>query len=284
MSATETMTFAGASTPGPDLAAIKVRQQATWASGDYAAVGARIHSMAEHLVEAADLAAGSRVLDVATGSGNAAIAAARSGANVTGVDYVPQLLDRARARAAAEGFAIDFIDGDAENLPFPGGSFDAVLSVVGVMFAADQERAAGELLRVTGPGGRIALANWTPSSFVGEMLRTVGRHVPPPAGIRSPLEWGTIGRLCELLSGGLSELYVRPREFVFRFASPTGFVDFFRANYGPVHMAFERLDDSGRSALAADLAELASTHGRTNPSGIAIPSEYVEVIATRGEA
>jgi SAM-dependent methyltransferase len=271
-------------TIGPDLAAIKIRQQATWASGDYAAVGARIHSMAEHLAEAADLAADSTVLDVATGSGNGAIAAARLGCRVTGIDYVPGLLDRTRARAEAEGLEIEFLDGDAEALPFADGEFDAVLSVVGVMFATDQDRAASELLRVTRPGGRIALANWTPSGFVGEMLETVGRHVPPPTGVASPLAWGTIAGLCHLLGAGLSELYVRPREFVFRFASSTDYVEFFRANYGPVHMAFERLDAGGREALARDLAALATRHDRATGSGIAVPSEYAEVIATRGQA
>ena len=265
----------------PDLGAIKHRQQQTWASGNYAAVASRIQSIAEQLVDAADLAAGSTVLDIATGSGNAALAAARSGGVVTGVDYVPGLLDRARARAAAEGFEIEFADGDAEDLPFADASFDSVVSVLGVMFTADQERAASEMLRVTRPGGAIALANWTPSSFVGEMLRTVGRHVPPPAGVRSPLEWGTEPRLSELLGDGVSELFVRPRTFVFRFRSPEEFVDFFRANYGPVHTAFSKLDDAGRGRLGSDLVELAATHDRSTGPSLAIPSEYLEVVATR---
>jgi ubiquinone/menaquinone biosynthesis C-methylase UbiE len=264
-----------------DLAAVKHNQQRAWASGDYAAVAARIQSIAEQLIDAADLAAGSLVLDVATGSGNAAIAAARSGATVTGVDYVPALLERARVRAAAEGFAIEFFDGDAEELTFPDASFDAVVSVLGVMFTADQEGAAAELLRVTRPGGTIALANWTPSSFVGEMFRTVGRHVPPPAGVRSPLQWGTEPRLAELLGEGVSELLMRPRTFVFRFRSPDEFVTFFRTNYGPVHTAFAKLDDGARTQLADDLAELAATHDRSPGPSLAIPSEYLEVVAIR---
>ena len=267
----------------PDLAAVKHNQQRAWSSGDYAAVAARIQTIAEQLVDAADVAAGSQVLDVATGSGNAAIAAARSGSTVTGVDYVPGLLERARMRAAAEGFEITFVDGDAENLPFADASFDSVISVLGVMFTADQERAASELLRVSRPGATIALANWTPSSFVGEMFRTVARHVPPPAGVRSPLQWGTEPRLAELLGHGVSELLVRPRSFVFRFRSPDEFVDFFRTNYGPVHTAFAKLDEPGRTALSRDLADLAATHDRSTGTSLAIASEYLEVVATRRE-
>ncbi|HET7028731.1 MAG TPA: methyltransferase domain-containing protein, partial [Candidatus Limnocylindrales bacterium] len=222
-----------------------------------------------------------RVLDVATGSGNAAIAAARAGAVVTGLDYVRALLARARARAAAEGFEIELVEGDAEALPFADASFDATISVVGVMFTPDHARAASEMLRVTRPGGTIALANWTPSGFVGEMLRTVGRHVPPPAGLRSPSEWGTEPHLEELLGDGVSELLVRPRTFVFRFRSADDFVDFFRTNYGPVHTAFAKLDDAGRAALHRDLAQLAATHDRAVGPSPAIPAEYLEVLATR---
>jgi ubiquinone/menaquinone biosynthesis C-methylase UbiE len=264
-----------------DLAAIKARQQRAWASGDYAAVASRIQPMAELLVDAADLRAGSRVLDVATGSGNAALAAARLDCDVTAIDYVPELLDRARDRARAEAFDIDFTIGDAEALAFADGSFDAVLSVVGVMFATDQERAASELLRVCRPGGTIALANWTPSSFVGDNFRTVGRHVPPPA-VRSPLEWGTEDRLGQLLGPGVSELLVRTRAFVFRFPSAQVFAAFFRDNYGPVHTAFAKLDESGQDALFGDLTELAATRNRAaSGSAVAIPGEYLEVIATR---
>src|SRR4051812_46790491 len=183
----------------PDLLIVKERLRQTWASGDYAAIGARIQLIAERLVDAADLAAGSSVLDVATGSGNAALAAARCGCVVTGVDYVPELLEHGRRRAAVEGFEITFVEGDAEALPFADASFDAVVSTLGVMFTANQERAASEMLRVSRPGATIALANWTPSSFVGEMLRTVARYAPPPAGVRSPLEWGSERRISELM-------------------------------------------------------------------------------------
>jgi SAM-dependent methyltransferase len=190
--------------PKPDLGAIKGRQRQVWASGDYAAVGTRILIMSELLCEAVDLRAGQLVLDVATGSGNAALAAARRGCEVTGVDYVPSLLERARVRARAEGLPVTFREGDAEQLPFPDASFDVVLSVVGVMFAPDQERAARELLRVCRPGGKIGLANWTPDGFNAEMTRVMTRYVPPPPGLNPPVQHrrGRHGGLAEQLSGG----------------------------------------------------------------------------------
>jgi SAM-dependent methyltransferase len=265
----------------PDLDAVKQRQQQTWGSGDYAVVGSRIQLIAEQLLDAADLAAGSRVLDVATGSGNAALAAARSACVVTAIDYVPELLEHGKRRAAAEGFEIEFLEGDAERLAFPDASFDGVVSTLGVMFATRQEQAAAELLRVSRPGAVIALANWTPSSFVGDVLRTVARHVPPPADIRSPLEWGTGPRIDELLGGGVSDLQIRPRTFVFRFRSAVEFADFFRTNYGPVNRAFARLDDADGATLVDELAALATAHGRPVGGSLAIPSEYVEVMAVR---
>ena len=264
-----------------DLAAIKGRQQKTWASGDYSAVGARIHSMAELLVQAADLPAGARVLDVACGSGNAALAAARCGCRVTGLDYVPEQIERARARSVAEGLPIELEQGDAEALPYPDGSFDAVLSVVGVMFAPNQERAAAELARVCRPNGRIALASWTPDGFIGELFRTVGRHVPPPAGLRSPVEWGSEARLRELLGRSVSVLTSTPREFVFRFAGPEDFVDFFRVNYGPTFTAFAGLGDDARAALYADMVELARRHDSSTNATLRIRAGYLETLAIR---
>jgi len=268
----------------PDLGAVKDRQRKVWGTGDYAAVAARIVPIAEQLVDSADLAAGWRVLDVAAGSGNASLAAARSGCDVTALDYVPELLERGRVRSAAEGFDIEFVEGDAENLPFADASFDAAISCLGVMFTADQDRAAAELLRVCRPGGLIALANWTPTGFVGDMFRVVAGHVPPPAGVRSPLEWGTEQRLAELVSDGVSELLVRRRTFAFRFRTPDEFVTFFRANYGPVHAAFGALDEPGRAKLHEDLAALAARHDRAGGTSIALPSEYLEVLATRRAA
>jgi SAM-dependent methyltransferase len=266
----------------PDLAAVKQRQQQTWASADYAAVAALIVPMAEGLAQNAGLRAGDRVLDVATGSGNAALAAARCGCEVTGIDYVPALLERARARAAAEGLEIEFAEGDAEHLAFPDASFDAVLSCLGVMFTPDQERAAAELVRVCRPGGTIGLVNWTPAGFIGQLLRTVGKHVPPPAGVRPPPLWGTEERLRELLGDAVSRLDIQRRAFVFRFRSPDDFATFFRDNYGPVHKAFGALDEPGRERFYDDLTALAREHDREEGPSVAMPAEYLEVVATRG--
>jgi SAM-dependent methyltransferase len=265
----------------PDLAAVKQRQQQTWASADYAAVAAMIVPMAEGLAQNAGLRAGDRVLDVATGSGNAALAAARCGCEVTGIDYVPALLERARARAAAEGLEIEFAEGDAEHLAFPDASFDAVLSCLGVMFTPDQERAAAELVRVCRPGGTIGLVNWTPAGFIGQLLRTVGKHVPPPAGVRPPPQWGTEERLRELLGDAVSRLDIQRRTYVFRFRSPDDFASFFRDNYGPVHKAFAALDAPGRERFYDDLTALAREHDREEGPSVAMPAEYLEVVATR---
>ena len=264
-----------------DLSAIKQRQQRTWASGDYGAVAARIVPIAEQLVERAGLRPGESVLDVATGTGNAALAAARGDCEVTGLDYVNGLLERGRERARAERVNVTFVEGDAERLPFADASFDAVLSCVGVMFAPDQEQAAAELVRVCRHGGTIALANWTPPSFVGGIFRTVGRHVPPPAGLKPPGLWGTEERLRELLGDAVSDLQVTRREYVFRFGSASDFVDFFRECYGPVGKAFEALDELGREHLHADLVALATEYDCDDGPTVALPSEYLEVIAVR---
>jgi ubiquinone/menaquinone biosynthesis C-methylase UbiE len=271
-----------ASATGLDLGALKTRQQATWGSGDYGSIAARIHPIAERLCEAAALQAGWRVLDVATGTGNSALAAARCGCEVTGLDYVPALLERGRARAQAEGLAVDFVTGDAEALPYDDGAFDAVLSSVGVMFAPDQERAAAELVRACRPGGRIALAAWTPDGFIGELLRTVGQHAPPPAGVRPPVLWGSEQRLRELLGDGVSSLEARVETFSFRYRSAEEFVEHFRTRYGPVLKAFEALEPSGRDWLADDLTALARRHGGDR-GPIAIPATYLEAVAVRAE-
>ena len=262
--------------------AVKERQQTMWASGDFSAVAARIHAMAEHLAEAADLQAGQRVLDVATGSGNAAIAAARCDCEVVGIDYVPALLDRARVRADAEGLPAEFIEADAEALPFEDAGFDAVLSVVGVMFAPDQERAAGELLRVCRPGGTIALASWTPGGFIGDMLRVVTRYVPPPAGVRPAVEWGSPERVRELLGDAVADIRFEERVFNFRHRSAEGFADFFLINYGPTERAAASLDEEGRAALREDLTALAASASRLPGGGpVALPATYLEVVAIR---
>ena len=268
-------------TPNPDLGAIKQRQQQTWASGDFAAVAARIVLVAEQLCDTADLHAGWRVLDVATGSGNAAIAAARHGATAVGVDYVPALLEKGRLRAAAEGLPVELLEGDAESLPFPDASFDAVTSVFGTMFAPDHAQAAAELLRVCRPGGTIALASWTPDGFIGELFRTVGAHVPPPAGVQSPLLWGTEGHLRELFGQRIASLEVAERTFTFRFRSAEDFVLFFRLWYGPTLKAFAALEGNARDALERDLVSLARRFDRLGGDATAIPATYIEAVAVR---
>jgi SAM-dependent methyltransferase len=265
----------------PDLAAIKQRQQQTWASGDFSAVGARIVLVAEQLCDSADLHAGWRVLDVATGSGNAAIAAARLGCTAVGVDYVPALLERGRRRAAAEGLDVELVEGDAESLPFEDASFDAVTSVFGSMFAPDHARAAAELLRVCRPGGTIALASWTPAGFIGEMFRTIASHVQPPAGLQSPMLWGTEEHLRGLFGDGIDALDVTERTFTFRFRSAEHFVTFFRLWYGPTLKAFAALDDVAGDALEADLITLARRFDRLRADACAIPATYTEAIAIR---
>jgi ubiquinone/menaquinone biosynthesis C-methylase UbiE len=265
----------------PDLAAVKQRQQQAWASGDFHAVAARIVLVAEQLVDTADLRAGWHVLDVATGSGNAAIAAARLGCRAIGVDYVSRLLERGRERATAEGLDVALLEGDAESLPFPDRSFDAVTSVFGSMFAPDHAKAASELVRVTKPGGTIALASWTPTGFIGELFRTVATHVPPPAGVRSPMLWGTREHLESLFGTKVSSLEVTERDFTFRFRSAEEFVEFFRTWYGPTLKAFAALEsDAARQALEHDLVALARQHDRLGSGdAIAIPSAYAEAVA-----
>jgi SAM-dependent methyltransferase len=266
----------------PDFGAIKQRQQQAWASGDFHAVAARIVLVAEHLVDTADLHAGSRVLDVATGSGNAAIAAARLGCKVVGVDYVPELLERGRQRAAAEGLDLELLEGDAEALPFPDASFDAVTSVFGSMFAPDHAQAAAELLRVVRPGGTIALASWTPDSFIGDLFRTQGAYVPPPAGVPSPMLWGTEAHLRELFGDGIAWLEVEERTFTWRFRSAEEFVAFFRGWYGPTLKAFAAVEGEAYDGLERDLVELARRYDRLDCAGaIAIPATYTEAVARK---
>jgi SAM-dependent methyltransferase len=265
----------------PTLSEIKQRQQRAWASGDDAVVAGRTALIAERLCDAADLHAGTSVLDVATGSGNAAIAAARHGCTVTGLDYVPSLLECGRVRARAEGFDVRFVEGDAESLPFDDGQFDAVLSCLGVMFAPDQPRAAGELLRVCRPGGTIALSAWTPDSFVAELFRTTHRYAPPPPGAPWPFGWGTEHHIRDLLAAGVEAVVARRRTFTFRFPSAEALVAFLRANDGPTVRAFATLMPPARTELFAALAEVALRRSRLEATAVAIPSDYLEVVAVR---
>ena len=263
----------------PDLAAVKARQRATWAAGDYAVVGTTLSIVGERLCEAVDLRAGERVLDVAAGNGNATLAAARRFAEVTSTDYVGALLERGRERAAAERLPVAFREADAEALPFPDGSFDAALSTFGAMFTPDQERAAAELARVVRPGGRIGLANWTPEGFIGQLFRTIGAHVPPPAGVRSPALWGTEARLGELFAG--HRVRATKQVFNLRYRSADHWLEMFRAWYGPVHRAFATLDAEGQAALEADIRALLGRMDRGGGNGLVVPSEYLEAVVTR---
>jgi SAM-dependent methyltransferase len=262
-----------------DYEAIKSRQHATWSSGNYATIGTTLQIVGETLCEVVDVAAGERVLDVAAGNGNATLAAARRGGRVTATDYVDGLLDGARARARAEGLTIDARIGDAEDLPFAGSQFDVVLSTFGVMFAPQPEVAAAELVRVSRPGGRIGLANWTPEGFVGQMFKIVGRYAPAPAGVRSPLEWGSEPRVRELLADGVHSVAVHRREFVFRYSSAAQWLNVFRDYYGPTHKAFGGLDEKDHLALERDLIALANAHNTSITGTLRIPSEYLEVVA-----
>lgn len=267
--------------PGPDYDAIKVKQQATWGSGDYGRVGITLQLTGEELCEAMDLRAGAKVLDVAGGNGNASLAAARRFCNVVSSDYVQGLLDQSRARAQAEGLAIDYQLADAEALPFADASFDHVVSTFGVMFAPNQPRAAAELRRVCRPGGSIGLANWTPDGFVGRLLKTVGRHVPPPAGVSSPTLWGTDAFITEQYAGKASRIDVNRKQFVFRYRSPEHFLQVFRDYYGPVHKAFSVLDDAQQDALSRDIHLLIAEFNRADGGSMIVPSDYLEVVVTR---
>lgn len=271
--------------PGPlpgfsEFSAIKERQQATWASGDFGVIGRTLQIVGESLCEAVDLRAGETVLDIAAGNGNAALAAARRFADVTAIDYVPALLDHARVRAAAEGLPLRCQVADAEALPFPDGGFDVVLSTYGIMFAPDQARAARESARVCRPGGRIALANWTPDGFIGELFRVVGTHVPPPAGVASPAAWGTPERLRELYDTVAAHIAVTPREFAFRYRSAEHWIQVFRDFYGPVHRAFGALAPDEQLALKDDLERLLARHDRGGAAGLVVPGRYLEAVIT----
>jgi SAM-dependent methyltransferase len=264
-----------------DLEAIKTRQQATWASGDFGQIGVRLQMVGESLCEAVDLLAFERVLDVAAGNGNASLAAARRFADVTSTDYVPDLLDQARRRAEADRLPITFQVADAEDLPFAGGLFDVVLSSYGVMFAPNQERAAAEMLRVVRPGGRIGLANWTPEGFIGQLFKVVSSFVPPPAGLRSPMAWGTETRLVELFGPEATDIRVERKLYPFRYGSAEHFIDFFRAYYGPTHKAFAALDEAGQKALHSALLALLRGRNQREGSALVIPGEYLEVVVTK---
>lgn len=267
--------------PAPDLAALKSRQQSAWASGDYSVIGARLQIVGENLCEALDLRSGEKVLDIAAGNGNATLAAARRWAEVTSTDYVPELLERGRERAIANGLAVNFQQADAEALPFKDASFDVVVSTFGVMFTPDQDKAAKEMLRVSRRGGRIGMANWTPESFIGQVFKTIGKHIPPMPGVRSPALWGTKARLEEMFDGQAG-IEATSRMYNFRYRSPAHWLEVFRTWYGPVYKAFEALPQPGKTALEEDFLALIARFNRAKDGTMVVPAEYLEVVIHKG--
>ncbi len=265
----------------PNYTAIKQKQQATWASGDFAVVGTTLQIVGESLAEAADIRADERVLDVAAGNGNATLAAARRFARVTSTDYVPALLDRGRERARAEGLAVRFQEADVEELPFPDGSFDAVLSTFGAMFAPDQARTAREMMRVLRPGGRVGMANWTPEGFIGRLFKVIGSHVSPPAGLKSPALWGSEAHLAELFGASAAQIRCERQVFNFRYRSAAHWVQVFRDYYGPTHKAFAALDAAGQQALERDLHALLTELNVAGNASLVVPAAYLEVVITK---
>jgi SAM-dependent methyltransferase len=273
------------STPGNlDLDSVKARQKAAWSAGDYAVVGTTLRIVGERLCEALDLRSNDDVLDVAAGSGNAALAAARRWCNVVATDYVPALLERARECADAERLQIAFREADAEQLPFPDESFDAVVSTFGVMFAPNQERTASELIRVCRRRGKIGLANWAPDGFIGRVFRAIGNYVPPPAVIKPPPLWGTRVRIAELFATCAASIECRQRTFVFRYRSPEHWLETFKTYYGPMLKAFAALEPQAASALEIDLLDLVAEFDVSNDASMIVPSEYLEVVVTRGRS
>lgn len=269
------------STPAPDLAAIKAKQQVAWGTGNYAVVGTTLQIVGEQLCEALDLRAGQTVLDVAAGNGNATLAAARRWCQVTSTDYVPSLLESGRARATADGYDIVFREADAEALPFPDGTFDVVMSTFGVMFTPNQPQAASELVRVCRAGGKIGLANWTPDSFIGQLFKTIGRFVPPAAGIRSPSLWGNVTHLEELFAGQVKRIRATERHFTFRYRSPLHWIEVFRTYYGPMHRTFAALDATQQAAFTEALLQLMEAGNVSGDETLVLPSAYLEVVIER---
>jgi SAM-dependent methyltransferase len=275
------MNIAVTETPAPDFTVVKAKQNAAWSSGDYAIVGTTLQIVGEDLAEALDVRSGQSVLDVAAGNGNLTLAAARRWAEVTSTDYVQSLLERGSERAAAERLDVTFKVADAEALPFADASFDVVASTFGVMFTPDQDRAAAEMLRVCRSGGKIGLANWTPDSFIGALFKVIGRHLPPPAGVRSPALWGTRSRLDELFGSGAADISVSDRKFVFRYRSTDHWMEIFRTYYGPMHKAFAALDDAGRESLDREVRDLIGRFNEAEDGTMVLPSDYAEVVITR---
>lgn len=275
------ITDLGSTIPKPDMAAMKSKGQAAWSSGNYAVVGNTLQIVGEELCEALDLRAGQKVVDIAAGNGNISLAAARRWCDVISTDFVPALLENGRARAAADGLKIEFREADAEALPFPDGSFDVVVSTFGVMFTPDQDRAAAEMLRVCKSSGKIGLANWTPDGFIGQLFKTIGKHLPPPPGARSPALWGTPTRIAEMFNAKSASISSEQRDFVFRYRSPGHWLEVFKTYYGPMLKAFGALDAAGQSELERDLIALVGHFNRSKDTTMVVPSAYLETVIIR---
>ncbi len=264
-----------------DLVAMKSRQHAAWSSGDYSVVGTTLQIVGEELCEALDVRAGQKVLDVAAGNGNVSLAAARRWCDVVATDYVPALLERARERADAERLDIEFCEADAEALPFANNAFDIVVSTFGVMFTPDQDQAAAEMLRVCRPGGKIGLANWTPAGFIGNLFKTIGAYMPPPAGAKSPALWGTRERIAQLFEPQAHQIFAQERNFVFRYRSPEHMLDVFKTTYGPLLKTFAALQPAMQTALHQDLVALIGRFNRSGSDAVVVPSAYLETVIVR---
>ena len=279
--ATSTSQLIDAASLQPDFQALKARQHGVWSSGDYAVVGTTLQIVGEDLCEALDIRAGQKVLDVAAGNGNATLAAARRWCDVVSTDYVPSLLERGRTRAKADGLSVEFKEADAEALAFGDGAFDVVMSTFGVMFTPDQDRAAAELARVCRSGGKIGLANWTPDGFIGQLFKTIGKHLPPPAGARSPSLWGTEARLNEMFATSAASIKAERRHFNFRYRSPEHYLEVFRGYYGPMLKAFAALDPANQQRLRDDILALIASLNRAHDGTMVVPSEYLEVVIVK---
>ncbi|QJR37280.1 class I SAM-dependent methyltransferase [Gemmatimonas groenlandica] len=277
----DTLSSPPSALPATDLVALKTRQQIAWSTGNYAVVGTTLQIVGEQLCESMDIRSGSTVLDVAAGNGNASLAAARRWCEVTSTDYVPSLLESGRARAQADGMSLTFQEADAENLPFADGSFDYVVSTFGVMFTPNQPQAAAEMARVCKSGGRIGLASWTPESFIGQLFKTIGKYLPPAAGVTSPSAWGTRERIETLFADTASDIIFTTREFVFRYHSPVHWIEVFRMYYGPMNKTFAALDADRQAAFTEDLLLLMEKGNRSGDGTLVLPSAYLEVVIDR---
>jgi SAM-dependent methyltransferase len=267
----------------PEMESLKTRLKATWMAGDYGHFAQYLEPGALEFLARLHVQAGTRMLDVACGAGQIAIPAARAGARVTGVDIATNSIEQARARARAEGLDARFDEGDAEMLPYEDASFDLVVSLIGAMFAPRPERVAAEVVRVCRPGGRIVMGNWTPEGFVGQMFKTIGKHVPPPPLMPSPLLWGDEATVRERLRDGVADLRLTKRQYPFDYPfPPSEVVEHFRTYYGPMNRAFAALDAAGQAeGLRGDLEQLWTEHNSATDGTTRYESEYLEVVAVR---